>query len=156
MAVEILPSLSRWMTDLKRFAAFGQLLISSVVLPGAHHAGLTSIIPDPNYTAALAYALFNGNMTIINAVPAWVVAEIAEDLAVTQILSFAAELALGCRYLDVRIAAYSGAPSQVYLSHLFMSTVSLASVLTDANNFMRANPQEILILDITNNYTPGG
>jgi hypothetical protein len=63
---------------------------------------------------------------------------------------------LGARYLDVRISASREDPSHIYLAHTLLSNVRLEEVLTVINTFMRTNPDEIIILDISNDFNPDG
>jgi hypothetical protein len=42
----LIKSLSTWMTDMKSDTEnFGSMTIKDIALPGAHHAGLTELIP---------------------------------------------------------------------------------------------------------------
>lgn len=38
-------SLSTWMTDIKKHPKIGNLMANQIAIPGAHHAGLTYILP---------------------------------------------------------------------------------------------------------------
>ncbi len=55
---------------------------------------------------------------------------------------------MGVRHLDVRVAL--GPNGKIYLSHFYLSTISLESVLGEINTFITANPGEILIVRIYN------
>ena len=50
-------SLGKWITDLKKDPEFGNLTIQQVLLPGAHHAGLTKITYDSYLMGGVAYQL---------------------------------------------------------------------------------------------------
>lgn len=61
---------------------------------------------------------------------------------------------MGARYVDVRIIADE--KGQIYLGHTFISQTLFQDVLKNINDFMTANPGEILIVDIESDYDPTG
>ena len=63
---------------------------------------------------------------------------------------------MGARYMDLRVSADLNDPDIVYLSHCFLSTIRLNDTLNDVNNFLLANPGEIIILDIVVDWDPYG
>jgi hypothetical protein len=65
-------------------------------------------------------------------------------------------LEMGGRYLDLRVSALRSDPTVVLLAHSFLSGITLNATLADINSFLTANPGEILILDIVNDYDPNG
>lgn len=49
-------STSSWMTDLKKSSSvFGSKKFNQIIVPGAHHAGLTSLVTPSDPQALLAY-----------------------------------------------------------------------------------------------------
>lgn len=63
---------------------------------------------------------------------------------------------MGARYMDLRVSLDPIHPEDVYLSHTFLSDIRLNDTLADINAFLKANPGEILILDIVNDFDPSG
>lgn len=63
---------------------------------------------------------------------------------------------MGCRYFDFRVNADYNNPDVVYFSHMFLSDIRLNDSLAAVNTFLLANPGEILILDIVNDWDPQG
>ena len=59
--MNVVTALNRWMTDLKIVTSFGLKNISQVAIPGAHHAGLTTIVQHENLTAKMSSILVPNN-----------------------------------------------------------------------------------------------
>lgn len=63
---------------------------------------------------------------------------------------------MGGRYVDLRVSADRDHPEIVYLSHCFLSQIMLNDTLKDINDFLVANPGEIIVMDIVVDWDPFG
>lgn len=82
--------------------------------------------------------------------------KIIQSISVPQTHTAAEILQMGARYLDLRVSADLDHPEIVYLSHCFLSTIRLNDTLKEVNDFLLANPGEIIILDIVVDWDPFG
>ena len=146
----VINSLETWMTDLKQDPNFSSFTIQQVLLPASHHAGLTGIIYDMEILMSLARLL--GLEDKLKQFDQSIIEPICNNLAVPQSNDMGAEVLGGARYFDVRIGQERNDTDVVVLRHMFSSAIYLENLLGTFAAFIEKNPQEILILDISNDY----
>ncbi len=80
MQLPAIHSLETWITDLKQDPNFSAFTIQQILLPAAHHAGLTGIIYEMEIMQELAKIL--GIEAILEKIDSKVIEPIANNLAV--------------------------------------------------------------------------
>eukprot|EP00347_Sterkiella_histriomuscorum_P018530 403345161 len=144
-----LTSLETWITDLKHDKAYQDLPFKSLILPGAHHAGLQQVKASPQYKAALFTAFMNGGD--ISGIPQQLQDNFINLISITQVLSLDQLLKSGVRYLDMRLTG-DLSNGNIVLSHLFLSDHKASDFLETLNTFMTNNPGEIVILHVRDEF----
>ncbi|CDW72591.1 pi-plc x domain-containing protein 1-like [Stylonychia lemnae] len=149
-------SLSSWISDLKTNPKLGSLKINQLALPGAHHAGLTNVITNETVISSMfdkiglqaTYKEKESDKQFIQST--------VNSLFVPHRHDIDDMLFLGARYLDLKVATDQTKPSQVYLAHCLLSNITLQSALISINKFIKKNPGEIIIIDVSQAYYPLG
>jgi hypothetical protein len=144
------PSYESWMKD------FSGQPLSSLVLPGAHDAGMfdTSTL-DAVLNSSEAEALFDMLGLLgpaLHYVSAGVARTVLVNLAFTQKDTTTTMLDLGIRYFDVR-PGYLTAPlnqvrSDLYHQHNFVPGASFEAMLVDIFRWLVAHPTEVVVLTV--------
>ena len=110
-----------WLSDFQ-----DTLLVNLPVLPGSHDSGAMSISESASWSAETGW-----------------------PFAQTQTLSISEQLNLGIRFLDLRLHVYYNEIDifdQIVISHLYDSSVTLDSVLSQVSDFLSAQPTEFVVL----------
>ncbi|CDW71216.1 glycosylphosphatidylinositol-specific phospholipase c [Stylonychia lemnae] len=151
-----ITSLSTWMTDLKKYKKIAPLKINQIAIPGAHHAGLTYLLPlfESVQKIFRQFGLESDSGTF--GLPKEYLFKIVNSLLVPHHHSVAQILEQGGRYLDLRVARDINDPQQIYLAHCFLSKIRLNDTLADINEFLNKNPGEIIFIDIPGDDGPLG
>jgi hypothetical protein len=121
-----------WMA--RNAALLKQRTLASVVLPGSHDAASYSLGRDSPVCAARA-SRFAGLASFV-----------AAPRARTQEVSLTAQLEGGVRYLDLRVCAVPGKTRRFFVHHTFLGA-PLEDPLKQIDDFSRAHPREVLLLD---------
>ncbi len=129
----------RWMEDLA--PQIGDRPLSELHIPGTHDAGTFSLSrTDP----VLSVAQNDAPTDQFEGIPLLRVA----DYVYTQNLSFAEQLDLGIRYLDVRLTCE---PDGMYIVHVFRGE-PMVDALDQIATWVDEHPAEVVLLDVQKNY----
>jgi hypothetical protein len=137
-----------WIGDLSK--QYPDLQVRDLVLPGAHDAGMYQM---DVFDTAVALAKMCGsstNLALICGSGGIVGAQLLENLSLTQKDTALSQLQFGTRFFDFR-PAYAKGSSFESAKHLhnFIPGVRFDEFLKEVNTFLKENPGEIAIVQIS-------
>eukprot|EP00347_Sterkiella_histriomuscorum_P015908 403355227 len=123
-------------------------LSKKIIIPGAHHAGLQHV------KGSLMYKL--GLFKILGVNDFYQLSEDFQNqfidlISVSQLSSTKELLEQGVRYLDCRLTTDPDS-GEIVISNLFLSNHLVSDFLKDLKAFMTNHPDEVIILDIRDDF----
>jgi hypothetical protein len=134
-----------WMADLAK--EIQDTPLCRVALPGTHDSG--TYVFNKDLGASPDHALTTSiqeKLDFLGGISDAILDTIYTRLSKTQSKSIREQLEMGVRYLDIRVA-YHRDSGQYYTCH-GVYCVDMKDVTAQVNDFLSANPKEIVILDI--------
>ena len=130
---------ARWMENLA--SVIGDRPINELRVPGTHDAGTFSI---PRVGATIATAQGDIGVAQLEGLPQ----EFVIGAQITQNRTFTEQFDDGIRYLDFRVVCE---PDGIFIVHTFRG-MPIADALTEIAAWSTAHPQEVVFLDVQENY----
>jgi hypothetical protein len=143
---------SSWMSELEEHIVDKPLV--RVGIPGTHDSGTHQFdeemgaAPDSDLTSTIQDKLGDG---LLGTVTDIILGNIFSRLCQCQDKSIQEQLEAGIRYLDLRVA-YHEESGKYYTCH-GVYCVNVKDLINDLNEFLTANPKEIVILDFNHLFS---